>query len=141
MFKTELLEKLETWTFQQAIEKFNYLANMNQPSKKRTASSTGTNNANSRPNKKQCNHQTRNRKNGGNNKAYPGGGKDGRSGRTLYYDTETGQPLGRYINGIDLEPLFTKGKMPEANLTRLPNIVKKWFAENPNTNKPGKRIM
>ena len=58
------------------------------------------------------------------------------SGQKLYYNTETGEPSGRYIRGVDLEPIFNKGKIPEKDFQRLPNVVKQWFAANPSAKIP-----
>ena len=38
-FKNNLLENIDTWTFQHAIDKFNYIVKMHVPKKKRNASS------------------------------------------------------------------------------------------------------
>ena len=51
-FKNNLLENIDTWTFQHSIDKFNLIAKMHVPKKKRNASSAGVSNAGSKSNKK-----------------------------------------------------------------------------------------
>ena len=106
---------------------------MHLPKKKRNAPSAGVNGARSRSNKK-----ARKRGKGGGNRGNNNSvsGQNAHSGHTLYYNTETGQPSGRYINGVDIKPLFTKGKIPEKVFQRLPNVVKQWFANNPDAKIP-----
>ena len=133
-FKNELLDNIDEWTFQRAIEKFNYIAKMHLPKKTRNASSAGVNNTGSRPNKKD-----KKRGKGGCNRGKKNnsvGGRSEHSGWPLYYNTETGKPSGRYIYGVDLEPLFNKGKIPEKDFNRLPRVVKQWFADIPDAKVP-----
>ena len=92
-------------------------------------------NDNPRSNKKR-----RNRGNGGNGGGYLGnnGGNSGKSGnKKLYYDDEaTGKNTGRYINGCDVEQIFAKGVTTKTEIEKLPNIVQKWFTDNPGAKLP-----
>ena len=106
------------------MQNFTYKAKLNFPKKKRNASSAGVTNDNHRSKKKggKCG------KGGGyceNNS-----GSNGRKSGCKYYGKATGKPTRRWINNVDVEPLFTKGNIPEKDLKRLPNIVKQWFASN-----------
>ena len=55
------------------------------------------------------------------------------------YNKETGEPLHRYIFAIDVSVLYRNvSQVDDDEYKHLPNVVKKYFRDNPNKNMPKK---
>ena len=96
--------------------------------KKRNVAAGGSSNGNFCANKKSRNN--RNGRGGGNSGSHRGNGGDRSGNKKLYYEKATGKPTGRWINGCDVELIFTQGVITMEKIAKLPNIIKEWFTKN-----------
>ena len=144
MFKDNLVENMEKWTYHDAMTRLIQKYNMNTSKGKRKISSANSNGRGCWQNNKRQkgNRNGKSGSNGGGKGGSNGGGSsghgDGKSfkgrNKSRYYDND-GKPMGRYINGIDPEPIFKHG-ISGPSIHKLPNIVKQCFIDNKGTRIP-----